>query len=188
MSPTGSASAARVPDGALAMVEFVRSLPYARPSARTTAAMLAERRGTCSTKHAFLHQLLSEHFPELEPRLVHRVYAVSRQHARVRFGSKVSDTVPCDGLMDVHRFLEIRLHGRPIRIDATFPGSPWDGATSMPLACGAGEDHPVGGDPDEEKRALESEHCDPRAREPFIAALSAVPARSSAAGTAWYSR
>ncbi len=30
---------------------------------------------------------------------------------------------------------------------------------------------PAGVDPDAEKRALEDEHCDPAAREPFIAGL-----------------
>jgi hypothetical protein len=42
----------------------------------------------------------------------------------------------------------------------------------MPLACGAGVDHPAGADPDAEKRRLEAEHCDPALREPFIAALA----------------
>ena len=46
-------------------------------------------------------------------------------------------------------------------IDATFPGRPWDGRQSLPLACGEGTDYPVLGDPDIEKRALERRFCDP---------------------------
>jgi hypothetical protein len=59
-------------------------------------------------------------------------------------------------------------------IDATFPGDPWDGRSSLPLAAGPGRDYPAGADPDAEKRALEAEHCDPVAREPFIAALAGL--------------
>jgi hypothetical protein len=44
----------------------------------------------------------------------------------------------------------------------------------MPLACGPGIDHVAGFDPDAEKRELEARHCDPAAREPFIAALAAT--------------
>jgi hypothetical protein len=54
---------------------------------------------------------------------------------------------------------------------ATFPGPEWDGRSALPLACGVGDDHPAGDDPDAEKRALEAEYCEPAVREPFIAAL-----------------
>jgi hypothetical protein len=37
-----------------------------------------------------------------------------------------------------------------------------------------GDDHPVGEDPDAEKRELERGHCDPAIREPFIWALTTV--------------
>ncbi len=81
--------------------------------------------------------------------------------------------MPQVGLVDVHRYLTALIGGERIVIDATFPGAPWDGRSSMPLACGPGRDYPAGADPDTEKRALEAEHCDPAVREPFIVALAA---------------
>ena len=47
-----------------------------------------------------------------------------------------------------------------------------DGRSSLPLACGEGDDYPAGTDPDAEKRALEAQHCDLAVREPFIKALT----------------
>jgi hypothetical protein len=127
------------------IVEAVRAIPYGRPSERSVAGMLREGRGTCSAKHTYLCELLAVRFPATEPRIVHRVYRVDPQAAAA---------------------------GRRIAIDATFPGGPWDGRSPMQLACGDGADHPAGADPDAEKRRLEAEHCDPAAREPFIAALA----------------
>jgi hypothetical protein len=156
-----------------AVVEGVRSLPYGRPSERTVEAMLREGRGTCSAKHLHLARVLAERFPGTEPRIVHRVYTLDREEARARFGEAAAAAVPDGGLTDVHRYLTAVVDGRRITIDATFPGPPWDGRTPMPLACGPGEDHPAGTDPDVDKRALEALHCDPAVREPFIAALAA---------------
>jgi hypothetical protein len=136
--------------------------------------MLRERRGTCSTKHLFLAQALSECFPETEPLIVHRVYQLDRARAAELFGAAVAEVVPEDGLADVHRYLTIVVDGRRINVDATFPGPPWDGRSSMPLSCGPGRDYPAGEDPDAEKRALEERHCDPAIREPFIAALASI--------------
>lgn len=157
----------------LDLVEAVRSLPYGRPSDRTVQGMLRERRGTCSTKHLFLAMRLAERIPETEPQIVHRVYMLARARARDLFGRAVAAAVPEDGLVDVHRYLTVVLNGQRVQIDATFPGgAAWDGHSPLPLACGPGEDHPVGDDPDVEKRALEEQHCDPTVREPFIAALA----------------
>jgi hypothetical protein len=154
------------------LVEAIRRLPYGRPSDRSVAGMLAEGRGTCSTKHLFLAQLLAERFPTTEPQIVHRIYRLDRRAAERLFGDAVAEYVPADGLVDVHRYLEITLGGRRVTIDATFPGEAWDGRSSLALACGPGEDIPAGDAPDEEKRALEARYCDPAVREPFIAALS----------------
>jgi hypothetical protein len=162
------------PDASLReIVEAVRAIPYGRPSERSVAGMLREGRGTCSAKHAYLRDLLAERFPETEPRIVHRVYRIDRDGARARFGPDAARAVPEAGLVDVHRYLTAVVDGRRIAIDATFPGEPWDGRSPMPLACGEGDDHPAGADPDAEKRRLEAAHCDPAAREPFIAALAA---------------
>lgn len=155
------------------LVESVRALPYGRPSERTPEAMLRERRGTCSTKHRYLAGELLRRFPGTAPQTVHRVYRLSPDQARRRFGDAVAAVVPADGVVDVHRYLTAMVGGRRIVIDATFPAAErWDGRSSMPLACGPGEDHPAGADPDADKRALEQRHCDPALREPLIAALA----------------
>jgi orotate phosphoribosyltransferase len=176
----GELSAARASDpldssdaSLVELIEAVRALPYGRPSDRTVEGMLRERRGTCSTKHLFLARRLAERFPETQPLIVHRVYQLDRSAARKRYGEHVAQTIPeDDGLIDVHRYLTIRVDGQRIAIDATFPGPAWDGHSPLPLACGPGDDHPAGSDPDAEKRALETNHCDPAIRERFIAALT----------------
>ena len=157
----------------IALVEWVRALPYGRPSDGTVAGMLREGRGTCSTKHLYLAEVLARSFPATAPQIIHRVYRVDRADAARRFGADVAAVVPQAGLIDVHRYLRIVVGGRRIVVDVTFPGAPpWDGVSSMPLACGEGGDHLAGGDPDADKRALQAAHCDPAVREPFIAALA----------------
>ncbi len=144
-------------DALVDLVERLRALPYRRPSDRTVAGMLREGCGTCSTKHLYLFEQLRDHFAGTEPRIVHRVY-----------------TAQPEGVVDVHRYVTAVIDGLRIELDVTFPGDErWDGRSSMPLACGPGEDHVAGEDPDADKRALETEHCDPAAREPYIAALAA---------------
>jgi orotate phosphoribosyltransferase len=154
------------------IVEGVRALPYGRPSENTVEAMLRERRGTCSTKHLFLAQTLSERFPETEPQIVHRVYMLDRARAHDLFGAAVAAVVPADGLTDVHRYLTITLGSQRLAVDAMFAGEPWDGRSSMALACGRDEDFPAGEKPDDDKLALEEQRCDPLVREPFISALA----------------
>jgi len=156
----------------LDLVESVRVIPYGRPSDRTVEGMLREQCGSCSTKHLYLARALAERFPDTEPLIIHRVYMLNSDRARELFGASAAAAVPDDGLVDVHRYLEITLGGRRVKIDVTFPGPAWDGLSSLPLACGAGFDYPAGDDPDAEKRTLEERHCDSAIREPFIAALS----------------
>lgn len=159
------------------VVEAVRSIPYGRPLERSAQGVLAEWRGTCSTKHALLAAVLAEHWPDTNPRMIHRVYRCTPEEAARRFGAIAAAAVPEEGLWDVHRYLTIELNGDRVAIDVTFPSGPsWDGASSMPVRCGRGADHAAGSDPDADKRALEEAHCDPRVREPFITALG----RSSA--------
>jgi hypothetical protein len=163
------------------VVNAVQAIPYGRPGERTAEGVMVEWKGTCSTKHALLAQLLRERWPELQPRLVHRVYRVSRSPVFQRYGAGAACAVPEDGLTDVHRYLVISLAGQEVTIDITFPGDQaWDGHRSMDLACGAGQDFPAGDDPDAEKAALEASYCDPQVREPFIAALALA---SSLAGS-----
>ncbi|MFC3382614.1 hypothetical protein [Couchioplanes azureus] len=155
----------------------VHSMPYGRPAERSARGALAEWRGTCSTKHALLAAVLAERWPHVEPQLVHRVYRCTPRDAARSFGARAAAAVPEEGLWDVHRYLTIRLGGEPVVIDVTFAGHRgWDGAGSMPVACGPGTDHTAGPDPDADKRALEQAHCDPGVREPFIAALAGTEA------------
>jgi len=154
------------------VVNTVQAIPYGRPGARTAEGVISEWKGTCSTKHALLAQLLGERWPELQPRLVHRVYRVSRSSALERYGDGAASAVPEGGLTDVHRYLVITHAGQEMTIDITFPGDQaWDGHRSMYLACGDVHDYPAGDDPDADKAALEASHCDPQVREPFIASL-----------------
>jgi hypothetical protein len=154
------------------LVEAVRALHYARPSHRTVAGMIRERRGTCSTKHLFLARELARRFPESAPQIVHQAYTLRRRDTERLFGAPAAAAVPAEGLTDVHRYLTAVVDGTRITLDATFRGPAWDGHSAPPLACRPGEGYPVGSDPDSEKRMLELQHCDPAAREPFTAALS----------------
>ncbi|MGH3203216.1 MAG: hypothetical protein ACRDP5_14345 [Streptosporangiaceae bacterium] len=111
------------------VVNAVQAIPYGRPGARTAEGVIGEWKGTCSTKHALLAQLLRDRWPELQQGLVHRVYRVSRGSAIKRHGADAARAVPEGGLTDVHRYLVITLEGQEVRIDITFPGGqPWDGA------------------------------------------------------------
>jgi hypothetical protein len=155
------------------VVNAVQAIPYGRPGSRTAEGVIGEWKGTCSTKHALLAQLLRERWPELLPGLVHRVYRVSRESVVQQHGSAAASAVPDGGLTDVHRYLVITLTGRQVAIDVTFPGGrAWDGYRPMRLACGEGRDFPAGDDPDADKAALEASYCDSLVREPFIAALA----------------
>jgi hypothetical protein len=155
------------------VVNAVQAIPYGRPESRTAEGVISEWKGTCSTKHALLAQLIRERRPDLRPGLVHRVYRVSRGSVIERHGADAASAVPDGGLTDVHRYLVMTLGGREVTIDVTFPvDQPWDGRRSMRLACGDGRDFPAGEDPDADKAALEASYCDPLVREPFIAALT----------------
>lgn len=155
------------------VVNAVQAISYGRPGSRTPEGVIGEWKGTCSTKHALLARLLGERWPCLRLRLVHRLYRADRAAVLQRHGPVVAAAVPEGGLADVHRYLVLTLNGQDVILDITFPGDPpWDGRGSMRLACGEGQDFPAGQDPDADKARLEAEHCDPRAREPFIAALS----------------
>jgi adenylate cyclase class IV len=156
----------------VALVEGVRAIPYGRPSDRTVQGMLREQRGTCSTKHLYLAQQLAQRFPTTKPEIIHRVYRLDRDRARALFGKEVAQTIPPDGLVDVHRYLTIKIEGQRLAVDATFPGASWDGRSPMPLSCGPGEDIPADAEPDRHKEGLERRYCAPAIREPFIAALA----------------
>lgn len=164
------------------VVNAVQAIPYGRPGSRTADGVIGEWKGTCSTKHALLTQLLRERWPELRLRLVHRVYRMSRGSVIQRHGADAASAVPEGGLTDVHRYLVLSVAGQEVTIDITFPGGQsWDGHRSMCLACGDGRDFPAGDDPDADKAALEASYCDPLVREPFIAALALASQRAEPA-------
>jgi hypothetical protein len=163
----------------LELVEAVRELEYGRPSEPSVAAMLRERRGTCTAKHLYLQQRIAELYPAAAPLIIHRVYRLQPARARELWGDLVATLVPAGGLVDVHRYLTIEAGARRVVVDATFPGGPrWGGHSDMALACGPGEDYPAGEDPDGEKLRLQAEHCEAAIREPFIAALASASART----------
>jgi hypothetical protein len=165
-------------EGGVGLVEVaagVQALAYGRSPERTAESALESGRGTCSTKHNLLAALIGEGWPEVRVDVVHRVYRLLPAAARRLFGDAAS-AVPEPGLVDVHTFLVVDSGGGPMTVDVTFPDSPaWDGRSSMVLAGGPGLDVPAGPEPEATKAALVAEHCDPRVREPFIAALAAAP-------------
>ena len=120
--------------------------------------------------------MIAERWPATRPRIVHRVYRLSPDQARARFGDAAAAAVPETGLVDVHRFLVLRIDGRDVPVDATFPGPPdWDGRSPLPPACGPGEDHEAGADPDADLLALEESRCDRVAGGAFRDAIGQRP-------------
>jgi hypothetical protein len=154
------------------VIEAIRRIPYGRPKTRSPQGVVSEWRGTCSTKHALLARLLTERWPEIGLQLVHRVYRLTPETARRTFGTAIGRLIPAEGLTDVHTYAVLIVNARRMQVDVTFPGEPWDGRSDIPLACSAGRDVVAGHDPWAEKEALVREHCDPRIREPFLAALA----------------
>ncbi len=154
------------------LVEAMRALPHGLPSEDTPKCMLSEGRGTSSSKHLFLAQVLAQRFPETQPEIVHRVYRLDHALALDLFAPTIADTVPAEGLVDVHRYLQVTLDGRRTVLDVTLAGPPWDGRSPLALACGEGSDFSAGEDADADKRALELEHCDAAARSAFLRALA----------------
>ena len=149
-------------------------IPYGRPDNLTATGVIAAWRGTCSTKHLQLRDLLAEHWPSMGVQLWHRVYRLMPELARARWGPEVASVVPVEGLIDVHNYATVTLAGQRLVLDVTFATSDWDGKSSMEVASGPGRDLPAGHDLIAEKQQLVSANCDPSTREPVISALSAL--------------
>ncbi len=158
------------------VVEAIRAIPYGRHDDRSPEGVVDAWRGTCSTKHLLLARLVSERWPEVRARLVHRVYRVTAAFAE-GFGPGAAAAVPPDGLVDVHTYVTASRQGRRVRLDVTFPGAAWDGRSDMLLACGDGTDFEAGDNPLAAKEALVLAHCNRRVRDGFIAALETATAR-----------
>jgi hypothetical protein len=166
------------------VVEALRQVPFGRPAARTPEGVVAEWRGTCSTKHALLAAIAAHRFPDAEVRLRHRVYQLTPESARRLFGDEIARQVPQDGLTDVHTYATAiagggRItRGRRVQLDVSFRGEAWDGRSDMLLSCGEGiDDLDAGLDAVASKQELVERHCEPRLREQFIAALTRRTAR-----------
>jgi hypothetical protein len=156
------------------VVEAIRHIPYGRPTDRTPAGVLDEWRGTCSTKHELLRRFVNDRWPDLCPRIVHRVYTLTPAIAGRLFGEAAARVVPVGGIVDVHTYMTIDIEGRSVRVDATVAGPVWDGRDDMELACGDGRDVHGGGDPAATKAMLVGRYCDVAERERVILALSSA--------------
>jgi hypothetical protein len=157
------------------VVVAISAIPYGRPTDLSAEGVISEWRGTCSTKHLLLLEVLGQKWENLKPALVHRVYNLNKSDALEFWGIEVASFIPDEGLVDVHTFMTATISGRSIAIDATFPVDDWDGRTSMPVWARAGRDFAAGSSPLARKAELVAHWCDPSIREPFIAALSAAP-------------
>jgi hypothetical protein len=162
------------------VVETIRNIPYARPTERTAEGVVAEWRGTCSTKTALLVRLTRYWFSELEPRVAHRLYHLTSESARTLFGPRVASAIPEGGITDVHTCATLHVEEGRVVVDVTFPGVAWDGSSDIPLSCGDGKDVDGGEDPWETKARLVSELRDPLIRDTFIEALSSWMRRTPA--------
>jgi hypothetical protein len=161
------------------VVLAICDIPYGRPRDRTPYGVVDEWRGTCSTKHVLLHDLVTEWWPHLAPELVHRAYRLNKPDALTMWSNEVAATIPAGGLIDVHTYMTVMLRDRPVIIDATFPVSHWDGISSMHVWAGPGKEVPAGPDPLASKADLLSRYCDPSIREPFIEAIAATTGAST---------
>jgi len=155
------------------IVLAVSAIPYGRPSDLSAKGVLREWRGTCSTKHLLLLALVDQRWTNLHPTLIHRVYKLTKSEALETWGPDVAESVPIQGLVDVHTYMTATISNQATTIDVTFPVDEWDGQSSMAIWAQSGEDVPAGSDPLRTKADLVAQWCDPAVREPFIAALVA---------------
>jgi hypothetical protein len=156
------------------LVEAILHIPYGRPTDRTPAGVLEEWRGTCSTKHELLLRFVNERWPDLGPRIVHRVYTLTPAIAGRLFSEAAARVVPVGGIVDVHTYMTIDIEGRSVRVDATVAGPVWDGRDHMELACGDERDVDGGDDPAATKAMLVRRYSDVAERERVILALSSA--------------
>jgi hypothetical protein len=160
-----------VPDLCTLVIALSR-IPYGRNREARAEAVVDEWRGTCSTKHLLLRDLVAERWPTQQLELWHRPYLVTRELAGDAWGQDVATAVPEAGLIDVHTFATVEVSGRRVFLDVTASLPGWDGLSDIPLQCGPGSDILATGEPLRIKKAIVETYCDPTVREPFIAALT----------------
>jgi hypothetical protein len=151
------------------VVNAIKAIPHGRPRERSTAGVVEDWRGTCSTKLLLLREVC----PDLSMRFLNRVFRMTPDAAKRYLGPEAAEVIPPEGMVDVHTFARVLVEDRWVTIDVTFPGDVWDGSSEMSIPWGEGEDFDAGDDPIAHKEALLHEVGDPALRARFIAVISA---------------
>lgn len=150
------------------VVNAIKAIPHGRPSERSASGVVADWRGTCSTKLLLLRAVC----PDVPMKFYNRVFRLTRDAVMERLGPRIAEVVPPDGMIDVHTFARALVDGRWLRIDLAFPGEEWDGHSDMADPWGQGEDFEAGSDPIAHKESLVERFGDPTLRVRFIEAIS----------------
>jgi len=149
-------------------VNAIKAIPHGRPRERSAAGVVADWRGTCSTKLLLLRQVC----PGLRLRFFNRVFRLTPEAARENLGAQVAKVIPTDGMIDVHTYARALIDGRWLLIDLAFPGQAWDGTSDMKQPFAQGEHFEAGDDPIAHKEALVAKFGDAKARARLIEAIS----------------
>jgi hypothetical protein len=147
------------PDRFVKAYEYVRDLAYGDIGSRNPFDVLAQKKGTCSGKHALLKMLLAE-----------LGYEVQSFFALHDFGKFPISPWPDElkeferkVIPDYHDFLKITIGGEQLMIDGVFdkelvrlgfPSLEWDGKTNMQLPIEASDIFPAKGDMEDHKKHL----------------------------------
>lgn len=134
------------PCGLRELLFCIRDIPYGRPAApRDPLSVLAHWKGTCSGKHLLASRVLA--ITETNSRLYCQPYRLD--DARETLPLDVVQPYLCQGIWDVHNFLEIDTPVGPLKVDLTwsrelagfgFPATlAWDGANDFQIAAPPGE-------------------------------------------------
>lgn len=119
---------------------LVRDMPYARASTHQPSGIIAEWRGTCSTKHELLAALLAEH--GLESQII-----ACTQEIKLPDNADPELRALSGGqsVVDIHNYLVVDTPQGQMKVDATWPlragevGLPvnaaWQWGQDMTLAC-----------------------------------------------------
>jgi hypothetical protein len=167
----------------------LRDMPYRRPrDSASTESVLGEWRGTCSGKHAVVHELLRT--VGLRPRLFLRAYPLD---AADGLPPHLVEPFRGRGIWDVHTFVRCDLGRGVVAVDVTWPAAledagfavttRWDGRTDFVIAAPAGEDIEVPAGPDgarckRERLSVVNSPEAAKAREAFIERLAGFSAHA----------
>lgn len=169
----------------------IRDMPYRRPMGKAPGAKecVTQWRGTCSTKHLAVYELLDT--LSLDPRMWLACYRLD--FMRPYYSEQLRGQAGETPVYDVHNYLTCALSGKSLIIDVTFPevlgcyGLPvthsWTGNDDFVLCCAPEAEREVNvADADRAKRewlaTLNSDEA-LRLRELAIQELMKVAARNS---------